>query len=556
MKQKMMKYLFPALLAALACACADEQRELPEIGSPAIAFSDGTGEYKVKIGREITLSAGVTNAVNPVYAWKLDGKIIAADTLLAFRGEKLGEYFLTFRVDADNGSAEAQVKLTVADKLPPRLKLGESFAGFTGADTPLVPDVENPDGVTYAWMMDGKVIGTDSVLLFNQAEVTVYNVILSATNEDGKTLASASVTLLPEPLPALFFDDGYYRSAADRPVRLSVPEGRRLALVPVKTLISDNAVYRWEVDGAVQPATGEFFTFAPAARGVYQVKVTATDDGTSVSAEVAVECVAPEGTYRRLPTAASRAVADKAYAFVQAPGQHVSIVAGTTEQDMTDRATKTCLASDGSSYAFSIGAFGGYVVVGFDHSVEDVASQPDLQIVGNAFAGWSEPGIVYVMQDENGNGLPDDTWYELKGSEYGTSNHIARYALTYFRPKGAGILWVDNFKNAGAGTPLAFDVTKYPNFIAGDRVTFVATCLLPTVQEGGIITSIGYDWGYVDNINSRAGFYIEDAVQVDGSPANLKYIDFVKVQTGMNATAGGLGEISTDTGVAVDMHLQ
>lgn len=43
----------------------------------------------------------------------------------------------------------------------------------------------------------------------------------------------------------------------------------------------------------------------------------------------------------------------------------------------------------------------------------------DFAIEGNAFDGSSEPGIVWVMQDVNGNGLPDDTWYQLKGSEYG-----------------------------------------------------------------------------------------------------------------------------------------
>ena len=67
----------------------------------------------------------------------------------------------------------------------------------------------------------------------------------------------------------------------------------------------------------------------------------------------------------------------------------------------------------------SLGGFGGYVVVGFDHSIDNKVGEYDFGITGNSFAGSSEPGIVWVMQDENGNGLPDDTWYELKGSETG-----------------------------------------------------------------------------------------------------------------------------------------
>ena len=60
----------------------------------------------------------------------------------------------------------------------------------------------------------------------------------------------------------------------------------------------------------------------------------------------------------------------------------------------------------------SLGGFGGYIVVGFDHSIDN-SGDYDLGILGNSFSGSSEPGIVWVMQDENGNGLPDDTWYEL-----------------------------------------------------------------------------------------------------------------------------------------------
>ena len=41
-------------------------------------------------------------------------------------------------------------------------------------------------------------------------------------------------------------------------------------------------------------------------------------------------------------------------------------------------------------------------------------------------------------------------------------------------------------------------------------------------------------------------FKISNAVNLDGSPADLQYIDFVKVQSAINHVAGGLGEISTE----------
>ena len=70
-----------------------------------------------------------------------------------------------------------------------------------------------------------------------------------------------------------------------------------------------------------------------------------------------------------------------------------------------------------------------------------------------------------------------------------------------------------------------------------------------------------YDWGYVDNFSpidrltndNNAGaaananyFKISNAIDDKGNPVDLKYIDFIKVQVGVNAKSGWLGEISTE----------
>ena len=79
-----------------------------------------------------------------------------------------------------------------------------------------------------------------------------------------------------------------------------------------------------------------------------------------------------------------------------------------------------------------------------------------------------------------------------------------------------------------------------------------------------------YEWGYADNFsqtdrlsdddNHNAGvnanhFKIDNAVTYDGRPAHLRYIDFVKVQTGVNAKAGWLGEVSTEVFGIYDYNL-
>jgi hypothetical protein len=527
------------MLTGMFVSCEDDDPVVEKQDKPEIQFTAESDEYKAKRGTEITMTAVVTHAENPVYTWKLNGRIVATEAEFVYNCDKLGAYFFTFRVDADNGSAEKQVKLSVFDKLAPQLSLANYYEGFAGEDLTIDPGVQDPEGVTYEWIIDGKVISTDPVLIFNRDQITSYDIVLSASNEDGYTMAATTIALYSKPQPALFFDDGYYRTAEDRPVRMSVPIGRSLVLAPVKVLFGDHVTYHWSVDGTSQAGvTGEYFTFTPGEQKTYEIEVTAADGNTTLTAKVSVECVAPEMTYYRAVTASSSAKVNKSYGFVQAPGQFVSISPGTTETQMTANATSAVLSSDGN-WCFSLGAFGGYVVMGFDHSVENVAGKPDLQINGNAFAGWSEPGIIYVMQDSNGDNLPNDAWYELKGSEYGTARHTPRYAHTYYKPVGSP----DRLK-------------QYPNFVAGDRVIFVGSCLSSTIENDGIITNPGFDWGYVDNTNSKVGFFIEDAVQADGTPADLKFIDFVKVQTAVNAMAGILGEISTETGPAIDMHLQ
>ena len=46
----------------------------------------------------------------------------------------------------------------------------------------------------------------------------------------------------------------------------------------------------------------------------------------------------------------------------------------------------------------------------------------------------AEPGIVLVSKDTNGNGLEDDEWYELAGSEYNSPATTKNYTITYYRP--------------------------------------------------------------------------------------------------------------------------
>lgn len=552
-----LKWLIVFSLVVQICSCKKETITA-ETKLPGISFTAVSGEYKVKAGKPLQLEAKVTDAINPVYSWKLGGKIISTDITCAFKNESVGEQFLTFRVDAENGSSEKQVKVSVLEKLPPEITLSATLIAWANLDTRIVATASYADSAKYSWRLNGTIVGTDSVYIFNQSTLGKNQLTLRITTEDGEDVKLIAVTVLPKAEPTLYFDNGHYRvtSNVNDVRKMSVSIGKTLVLAPVIANIENQGAFEWTVDGAVQAGNTAYFSFTPAAKAVYNVKVK--ELSTGASAIVQVECVAAEGTYFRPVTAGNKASAANGFDFVPAPGQFINYQLGSTRQKaMQD--LQNALDVNSAPY---IGAYGGYFIVGFDHSVKNEEGIADLKIDGNAFAGWSEPGIVWVMQDENGNGLPDDTWYELAGSESGKPETKQRYAITYYKPSTpkSDVLWTDNLGRTGSVDYNGYHSQAYyfPMFIVEDYYTLTGTCLASTFAVGQIETSVGYAWGYVDNYGdgSKLNFWIEDAIQADGSPANLKYIDFVKVHTGMTGKGAAVGEISTESGPPIDLHFK
>lgn len=276
--------------------------------------------------------------------------------------------------------------------------------------------------------------------------------------------------------------------------------------------------------------------------------------------------------------AGSSRFSDKVYEYTPAPGQFINegvfkgIVSAEEAAAKAGELLRQNAEEHRNSYV-SLGAWGGYIVVGFDHSVENKGGY-DFSITGNQFAQSSEPGIVWVMQDTNGNGLPDDEWYELKGSEYGKPETLASYAMTYYRPKSddTDIPWKDNRGNAGkVERNSSHKQHYYPGWIDAGQYTLYGTRLASNTTRHPITGDYfnrPYDWGYADNAGSdqAAGevsdgdprknrFRIADAVHADGSAADLGYIDFIKVQTGISQNSGALGEVSTEVFVFEDENL-
>lgn len=243
------------------------------------------------------------------------------------------------------------------------------------------------------------------------------------------------------------------------------------------------------------------------------------------------------------------------YEYTPAPGQFINETAtgGFTGAETTPTAAAAyAQARLEAGNWVSLGGWGGSIVVGLGR-IEN-----GFSIRGNMYKNSSEPGIVYVMQDTDGNGRPDDVWYELKGSEYGAQETIRDYEVTYYRPDtdNIPIRWTDNRGNEGTIDHMGIfghsQPSYYPAWITTDSYTLHGTRLANNAALNGATWEMAAcAWGYADNFGEDASdgwntFLLSNAVGTDGMPANLSHADFIKVQTGVNAKAGVTGEISTE----------
>jgi hypothetical protein len=400
----------------------------------------------------------------------------------------LTELLADFR-ELTEGTADAKIAYLVGEEFD------RSTVSVTGTYS---------DGTKGTVITDYEVTGFDSsqagvlAVQFKKSGITAFitgHVGGKFLDSERKTLA---ITILsPSGARLIFPYGGRLDEGVQQRNRYTVTQGHTLVIAPVCWRIPAGAAFQWTVSGTSAYTTnGEYLTFnSGAAAGNYNVTVTASFDGQSVSASTTVECV--NGS----TTSVAREYENGAYA----PGQNVG------------------------KWNTSLGGFGGSAAytLSMDNGPGD-----DFRISGNAFGAWVEPGIIWVMKDENHNGKMDDTWYELKGNAEELGIPLTRrYAVVYY-PNNT---WEDSLGNYGALGPL--QATQTPS---SPTITLAGT-MLNRVNSG----VMGWDLtGYVDTADEL--YDISDAVQADGTPVYLDHIDFVRVQTGEHHYTGLFGEISTE----------
>ncbi|WP_158961694.1 PKD domain-containing protein [Myroides fluvii] len=274
-------------------------------------------------------------------------------------------------------------------------------------------------------------------------------------------------------------------------------------------------------------------------------------------------------------TKTAKKTVTKVLEYAPAFGQFVNELplyeAGDTQESMRVKAEKALVKNE----VITLGGFGGYVVFGFDHTIDNVPDKRDVRILGNAFANNAEPGVILVAYDKNKNGMPDeDEWFEIAGSEHHNLAVIENYRIVYYRPTKQAeetpgevkeyMRWKDNQGNEGWKTKNQFhQQSYYPQWIKADSIAYSGTLLPNNAVEVGSSENSwqlkAFAWGYADNYpNTREGATIDIDWAVDkaGNKVHLPGIDFIKIYTGLNQEAGWLGETSTEVAGAIDLHLE
>ena len=576
--KRVLEFIFLSVIVAISSSCNIDE-EITTALPPKIILDSETGIYTTKQGREIIIAPSYESAEDATYSWIVEGRFHGNSPTLSFMREKVGEYYITLTVTTNAGSDKEEIRVDVVELEIPTVSITGSANITVAVDSEikLIATVRQTSLPTsFHWSVNGEEVSRELVYTFNAHSIGSYTISANASNEDGSHSDSITIDVVsPEDVP---FEWGFDRTAYHTVV------GRKLLIEPTTTKgLDDSVKYSWEIDGQTLADTSKQHIFTSVATGEYHLTATATAQRGNNEITIThnfVITVYEAGLYYRARNGASNANWNKVYEYTPAPGQFINELK-TGGFDGTETTAEAAIAyaerrmsevdREGNPYPnwVSLGGFGGYIVVGFDHSIDNSGSY-DLGVLGNSFSGSSEPGIVWVMQDENGDGKPNDTWYELAGSETGKAETIRNYEVTYYRPSGASmpVQWADNQGNSGEVdylTQFHRQEYYYPLWIEAESYTLRGTCLAPRNYDasgnGSYWVNAEYDWGYADNFspvdrltrddNATADtnanhFKISDAIDIDGEPISLDYIDFVKVQCGVNTKSGWLGEVSTE----------
>lgn len=272
----------------------------------------------------------------------------------------------------------------------------------------------------------------------------------------------------------------------------------------------------------------------------------------------------------------------RVYDYRPAPGTDVNLKPHIMSSELSQEDVNgVCARALSAGKSVTLGGFGGYIVVGFDHMVVNVPGRSDFAVYSPAKR--AAPGVIQVAYDANSNGVPDDPWYTIQDGE-GSLVGESLSVTYYYSPKPVGpqvSAPKDGFPNpryirAVTGVGQEFYIPckdespsneywpiwltdsdkelTYQGRVLSDLVTW-------EVKSDGTPFNVTQDvvWPgfFADNRQSEESdfeFDISDAVTDAGEPALLDGINFIRIYTGVNQQIPFYGGLSTEIVKIKDLH--
>lgn len=294
---------------------------------------------------------------------------------------------------------------------------------------------------------------------------------------------------------------------------LSVPEAIRL-----RVMLNDKEL---------NLVNGEYRGILNQSLANYSSQKEATNDNHPTDNIVSIEATDGQGnqttkTYHITYTPNEIDYNQMRYLIEKVPG----LISQNDLYDNVGRYSPVGVALDDSNITV-LGTFGGYVVLG--HDVPIYNHEGDDFVVN---AHWSDQDIpltsVMVMEDTNGNMIPDDIWYRIKDS-FGEDKEGSNYTINYsFDEKGEYTTYQGGASQLQLQTPVT---TPLPSSYLEMAKELNWKQFRPThyVLDGNIKYMHDKDIETVHFANK--GYNIDNAYDKDGNAVSLNKIDFVKVYT-------------------------
>ena len=307
-------------------------------------------------------------------------------------------------------------------------------------------------------------------------------------------------------------------------------------------------------DAADYVTPGSLLCFSPDGHLLYRVQGIGINPNTISFCDISVRTTQYSGPPQKMGDI------NRVFEYMPAPGQFVNQLPQYEQGDDAAAMAAKCLDALQYGGMVTLGGFGGYITAGFNAPVRNLDGN-DFRVDGNSYTANAEPGVVWVSADVNQNGLPDDVWYEICGSERKEGRATIGYAITYTKPvtpDGDSPWSASDSRTGSIIHNIYHSQPYYPQWYGNDEITFTATLLPDNVTyENGIYKMSSFGYGYADNLpNSpeNSAFDIDWAVNADGTPAGLESIDFIKIQTGVIGCNSITGELSTEITLITNLN--